>query len=355
MSEFNSGKNVEQKSVLSESPEHKNLRVSGKHGDGKHNDYLYMSPNSPDKEISPNSALEKYSEVESGSDEERELTSQDTLEKKCSVFEHNRNQDDELGSQGLLEGTGPETDSFSNQDVKISSHNSVEGKESEIVCRSNPESKRESQTSSGEKCSQLECCSNQDSKLNSNLTTNKANKSRHRRHRNHSKKRKWKSYTRMTWDERKKVDERDERKAYRTREKMSACGLALAPYNTTQFIMDDHCLEEPDYESSVKCKNIEDAFDTSEEGKEFIRHECHEEYINGLTNDQLIEEIIVMEDEVDRLEKDLHHVREQKELKIKVFQDEIKSLKVQNAELCQKMEELKRILERRTESDEKGN
>ncbi|KAM6957722.1 LOW QUALITY PROTEIN: protein HEXIM1 [Aplochiton taeniatus] len=70
-------------------------------------------------------------------------------------------------------------------------------------------------------------------------------KKKHRR-RPSKKKRRWKPYFKLSWEEKKALDERETARASRVREEMFAKGLPVAPYNTTQFLMDEHDREEPD-------------------------------------------------------------------------------------------------------------
>ncbi|XP_067933591.1 protein HEXIM2-like [Watersipora subatra] len=52
-------------------------------------------------------------------------------------------------------------------------------------------------------------------------------------------KRKWRPYNELSWDEKKMQDDRETRRAHEKRERLSAEGHPIAPYNTTQFLMDD--------------------------------------------------------------------------------------------------------------------
>ncbi|XP_069809223.1 protein HEXIM1 [Dendropsophus ebraccatus] len=70
-------------------------------------------------------------------------------------------------------------------------------------------------------------------------------KKRHRR-RPSKKKRRWKPYNKLTWEEKKRLEERESQRASRVRAEMFAKGQPVAPYNTTQFLMEDHDQEEPD-------------------------------------------------------------------------------------------------------------
>ena len=64
----------------------------------------------------------------------------------------------------------------------------------------------------------------------------------HRRgkHKGGKRHRSWKPYAKLTWEERQKLDERETRRATKRREQRFASGHPLAPYNTTQFLMDQH-------------------------------------------------------------------------------------------------------------------
>ncbi len=50
----------------------------------------------------------------------------------------------------------------------------------------------------------------------------------------------WKPYVKLTWEERQKLDEKEMRRAHRRREERFASGQPMAPYNTTQFLMEQH-------------------------------------------------------------------------------------------------------------------
>ena len=73
-------------------------------------------------------------------------------------------------------------------------------------------------------------------------SSNNNNKKKHRRgkHKGGRRHRHWKPYTKMTWDEKKELEERETRRAYQKREQRFASGQPMAPYNTTQFLMEQH-------------------------------------------------------------------------------------------------------------------
>ncbi|KAJ8344788.1 hypothetical protein SKAU_G00289810 [Synaphobranchus kaupii] len=76
-------------------------------------------------------------------------------------------------------------------------------------------------------------------------------KKKHRRRPSSKKKRRWKPYFKLTWEEKKEFDERETARASRVRAEMFAKGLPVAPYNTTQFLMEEHDREEPDLNTEL--------------------------------------------------------------------------------------------------------
>uniref|UniRef100_A0A250XXP3 Protein HEXIM2 n=1 Tax=Castor canadensis TaxID=51338 RepID=A0A250XXP3_CASCN len=67
---------------------------------------------------------------------------------------------------------------------------------------------------------------------------------KHRR-RPSKRKRHWRPYLELSWAEKQLRDERQSQRASRVREEMFAKGQPVAPYNTTQFLMNDRDPEEP--------------------------------------------------------------------------------------------------------------
>ena len=51
---------------------------------------------------------------------------------------------------------------------------------------------------------------------------------------------KWRPYNKLSWQERKELDDRESRRACLKREERFASGHPVAPYNTTQFLMEEH-------------------------------------------------------------------------------------------------------------------
>ena len=65
-------------------------------------------------------------------------------------------------------------------------------------------------------------------------------KKRRRRHKGGKNHRKWKPYDKMSFTEKKRLEEKESRRANQKRAEAFASGHPVAPYNTTQFLMDDH-------------------------------------------------------------------------------------------------------------------
>lgn len=186
-----------------------------------------------------------------------------------------------------------------------------------------------------------------------------------------SKKRKWKPYYKLSWEERRELEERESRRANRLRQRMFAHGQPVAPYNTTQFLMEDHCVQEPDYESMNghhrhRENSINDSVDSSDEfysspedEEDFLQKQfceayddVHAERLNAMSKAELVQEYLLLEERVEELEMKLRAARnaradaqtqtgadarpatdseEQAQQKIAVFRDEIRKLADENA------------------------
>ncbi|XP_067869082.1 protein HEXIM1-like [Heterodontus francisci] len=158
-------------------------------------------------------------------------------------------------------------------------------------------------------------------------------KKRHRR-RPSKKKRRWKPYFKLSWEEKKKLDERESVRAAKTRAEMFAKGFTVAPYNTTQFLMEEHNQEEPDLNTGVCPKRASKSDDTSEEeeldeeeqdsgsdgmggdGSEFLQKDFSETYekyhaesLQNMTKQELIREYLELEKCLSRLEDENNRLR----------------------------------------------
>lgn len=139
-----------------------------------------------------------------------------------------------------------------------------------------------------------------------------------------------KPYSKMTWDERKIMDELETKRANKKREKLFNAGQPMAPYNTTQFLMEYHEADElaggqngtkqvcfPDDSASSDSSDGEESSNEDFLDKEFeeIYDNCHAERLQSLTKDELIRDYIYLETKLNSMEKllkdrgiDLPHV-----------------------------------------------
>ena len=153
-----------------------------------------------------------------------------------------------------------------------------------------------------------------------------------KRHRRGSKKQrkpryKWRPYNKLSWEEKRKVNERDSIRAERRREMIRQKGRPIAPYNTTQFLMDEHDTFEPDLrdlnldhytESPVVNLPRSDGEEmesfTSEESfyeKDFseMYETTHAETLHSMSKEELIENYLELERKVEFLEKEVRAKR----------------------------------------------
>uniref|UniRef100_K7FSD4 HEXIM P-TEFb complex subunit 1 n=1 Tax=Pelodiscus sinensis TaxID=13735 RepID=K7FSD4_PELSI len=164
----------------------------------------------------------------------------------------------------------------------------------------------------------------------------RTNRRRHGR-RPSKKKRHWKPYYKLSWEEKKQFDERQSQRASRLRAEMFAKGQPVAPYNTTQFLMEDHDQEEPDLKTGLCPKRVAaKSDDTSEEdfleeeaaaedggsdgmggdGSEFLQRDFSETYeryhvesLQNMSKQELIKEYLELEKCLSRMEDENNRLR----------------------------------------------
>lgn len=202
-------------------------------------------------------------------------------------------------------------------------------------------------------------------------------KKRHRR-RTSRKKRHWKPYFKLSWEEKKALDERETARASRVREEMFAKGLPVAPYNTTQFLMDEHDREEPDLNTETgglrrqsgvgvgleDTGSEEDFLETNNDeedeedgsdgigrpgnaGGEFLQRDFSETYemyhvesLQNMTKQELVKEYLELEKCMSRLEEENNRLRRAMEpqeesslSRLRELECELERLRAQNSEL----------------------
>lgn len=189
-------------------------------------------------------------------------------------------------------------------------------------------------------------------------------KKKHRR-RPSKKKRHWKPYYKLTWEEKRKFDEKQSLRASRVRAEMFAKGQPVAPYNTTQFLMDDHDQEEPDLKTGFYPKRAAAKSDTSDEdfmeeageedggsdgmggdGSEFLQRDFSETYeryhaesLQNMSKQELIKEYLELEKCLSRMEDENNRLRlESKRLgsddaRVRELELELDRLRAENLQL----------------------
>ena len=191
-----------------------------------------------------------------------------------------------------------------------------------------------------------------DNNVNSSSSHNKSGKRRNRRKgkggKHHCKK--WKPYTKLSWEEKRIQDERESRRATQRREQRFASGQPMAPYNTTQFLMEQHEGEDQDRiegsnnnpqgtnnhlsnpdrsvpvvaagrtaplhsisvsgEASGSVDSSEEYYSSPDDEEMFLQRDFSEEYDNfhaerlqAMSKDELVREYLELEGKIEKLEK----------------------------------------------------
>lgn len=194
----------------------------------------------------------------------------------------------------------------------------------------------------------------------------------------------WKPYSKLSWEERQKVDEKETIRATRRRDDLFKSGLPMAPYNTTQFIMNDQDqpspnLPDPDLHVSHRERHSRDDasgsyessdgdfYDSPSDEDAFLEKEFSEAYesfhaerLHQLTKEELVKEYIELENKNESLEKELKDVRtgsrssSDRDLRlpseeslnvtqVSNMEEEMKELKAANAKLGRENEFLKAV------------
>lgn len=193
-------------------------------------------------------------------------------------------------------------------------------------------------------------------------------KKKHRR-RPSKKKRHWKPYYKLSWEEKRKFDERQSLRASRVRAEMFAKGQPVAPYNTTQFLMDDHDQEEPDLKTGL-CPRRAAKSDSSEEdfmeeageedggsdgmggdGGEFLQRDFSETYeryhaesLQNMSKQELIREYLELEKCLSRMEDENNRLRLESrrpggdEARVRELELELDRLRAENLQLLSQSE-----------------
>lgn len=147
---------------------------------------------------------------------------------------------------------------------------------------------------------------------------------KHRR-RPSKRKRHWRPYLELSWAEKQQRDERQSQRASRVREEMFAKGQPLAPYNTTQFLMNDRDLEEPNLDvlhgpSHSGSGGENEAGDSDGQGRahgEFQQRDFSEAYeryytesLQGRSKQELVRDYLDLERRLSQAEQETWRLRQ---------------------------------------------
>ncbi|XP_055337611.1 protein HEXIM1-like isoform X2 [Paramacrobiotus metropolitanus] len=124
---------------------------------------------------------------------------------------------------------------------------------------------------------------------------------------------KWKPYHLLTWEEKKALDERETIRAEQRRNQLTTLGFPQAPYNTTQFLMEDHKSEydkQFDDETAGLSSEESSPGDADIDSLPALDRGYDQEYmrvltanLNALSKERLITYVLQMEQEKGVLER----------------------------------------------------
>ncbi|KAM6163555.1 protein HEXIM2 [Rhynchocyon petersi] len=183
---------------------------------------------------------------------------------------------------------------------------------------------------------------------------------KHRR-RPSKRKRHWRPYLELSWAEKQQRDERQSQRASQVRQEMFAKGQPVAPYNTTQFLMNDRDPEEPNLDvpqgvSHPGSSGDSEAGDSDEQDQargEFLQkdfseaYECyHTESLQGRTKQELVQDYLDLERRLSQAEEETRRLQQQRQKFInqqpsahmKQLVAEVERLRTENQRLRQENE-----------------
>ncbi|KAK2110975.1 Protein hexim2 [Saguinus oedipus] len=147
---------------------------------------------------------------------------------------------------------------------------------------------------------------------------------KHRR-RPSKRRRHWRPYLELSWAEKQQRDERQSQRASRVREQMFAKGQPVAPYNTTQFLMNDRDPEEPNLDvppgvSHPGSSGESEAGDSDGRGRvhgEFQQRDFSEAYerfrtesLHGRSKQELVRDYLELEKRLSQAEEETRRLQQ---------------------------------------------
>ncbi|XP_071826404.1 protein HEXIM2-like [Apostichopus japonicus] len=154
---------------------------------------------------------------------------------------------------------------------------------------------------------------------------------RKRRRRNHQ--RKYKPYTKLSWEERMERDEAESERATKRRANRPT------PYNTTQFLMEDHKADTPDLSGITENNDndtSEEIFEEDFRNGEYLEKnfsavydEVQTERLQSMSKEQLVNEVLALSKRVAELEESQQKLKsDQGDLKGETIKEEKTDLPV---------------------------
>ncbi|KAM4844507.1 protein HEXIM2 isoform 1-T3 [Thomomys bottae] len=183
-----------------------------------------------------------------------------------------------------------------------------------------------------------------------------------KKHRRRSSKRKrhWRPYLELSWAEKQQRDERQSQRASRVREEMFAKGQPVAPYNTTQFLMNDRDPEEPNLDVSHRVSHPGSSGESEAEDSdrkdlahgEFQQRDFSEAYeryhtesLQGRSKQELVQDYLDLERRLSQAEEETRRLQQrqggssqQPRHQVEELAAEVKRLRTENQRLRQENE-----------------
>ena len=143
----------------------------------------------------------------------------------------------------------------------------------------------------------------------------KKQKRKHRRRRGGKNHRKWKPYDKMSWSEKQELEEKETKRANQKREEAFLSGHPVAPYNTTQFLMEDHEAISPDLhrhnskDSNVSTDSSSDFYEEDEtdgfQHKNFLDtfNDIRKQELMNRSKEELVRDYVELEMKVELMEQ----------------------------------------------------
>lgn len=172
---------------------------------------------------------------------------------------------------------------------------------------------------------------------------------RRKKHRRGKHRRKWKPYSRMTMEEKRALEEREAARALKREAELA--GKPSAPWNTTQFIMEDHgsteiSIPQPRMSRTTSFESSDDEYYESPEEEAFERglsmeadfemayKEYASERLNNMSKTELVEEFLNLDQQFSAAKTEITQVRK-----------DINELQSQNTKLQGEIERLSSLVQ----------